>query len=90
MLKIIRLHSHLARLLGHEVAALFRDIDARLNGLVVALLLAGLELAAGGGAVLSRVLVALRFRNKSETKIFPPNLTRFAQLFFLYFFTSDP
>ena len=49
-----------------EVAALFRDVYGRLDGLVVALAFAGLELAAVGGAELPRVLRALRVRHEPD------------------------
>ena len=52
--------------LWHKITALLRNIDCGLHGLIVTLFLAGLKLAAGGGAVLPRVLVAVCIGDKSN------------------------
>ena len=56
----------LAGFLRHKIAALLRNIDRGLHGLIVTLFLAGLKLAAGGGAVLPWVLVAVGIGDKSK------------------------
>ncbi len=58
--------TYLTGFLWHKIAALLRDIDGGLDGLIVTLFLAGLKLATCGGAVLPRVLVTVGISDKSS------------------------